>query len=134
MWRWQLDGAAVVILLAVMVAGGLGAAARLFLDGAVRDRTEVSGLGTVLVNLSGSLLLGLVAGLAAASVLPPPVRLVVGTGFLGGYTTFSTASVETVRLLQQRRWAAATLLGLGMLLAAVALAGVGMWLGLEVGG
>src|SRR4051794_3116933 len=117
-----------------MVAGGLGAAARLFLDGAVRERTEASGLGTVLVNLSGSLLLGLVAGLAAASVLPPPVRLVVGTGFLAGYTTFSTASVETVRLLQQRRWAAATLLGLGMLLAAVALAGVGMWLGLEVGG
>jgi CrcB protein len=129
-----VDGAAAVILLGVMVAGGFGAAARLLLDGAVRERTEVSGLGTVLVNLSGSLLLGLVAGLAAASLLPSPVRLVVGTGFLGGYTTFSTASVETVRLLQQRRWAAASLLGLGMLLAAVALAGAGMWLGLELGG
>ena len=120
-------------LLWLAVAGGLGAVARLVLDGAVRQRTGAAGLGTVLVNLTGSLLLGLLTGLAAASLLPETVRLVVGTGFLGGYTTFSTASVETVRLARQRRWAAAAGYGLGALVGAVVLAAAGMWLGLRLG-
>jgi fluoride exporter len=122
-----------VIVLWLAVAGGLGAVARLVLDGAVRERTGATVLGTMLVNLTGSLLLGLVAGLAAASVLPEALRLVLGTGFLGGYTTFSTASVETVRLVRQRRWAAAALHGLGMLVGSVALAGLGIWVGLQAG-
>jgi CrcB protein len=120
-----------VTLVWLALAGGLGAVARLLLDGAVRQRTEATGLGTMVINLTGSFLLGLVAGLTAASVSSETVRLVVGTGFLGGYTTFSTASVETVRLAQQRRWGAAALHGLGMLVGAVALAGAGMWLGLH---
>jgi CrcB protein len=123
-----------VILVWLALAGGLGAVARLVLDGAVRERTEATVLGTMLVNLSGSLLLGLVAGLASASVLPEGLRLVLGTGFLGGYTTFSTASVETVRLARQRRWAAAALHGPGMLVGSVALAGLGLWVGLQAGG
>jgi CrcB protein len=53
----------------------------------------------------------------------------VGTGFLGGYTTFSTASVETVRILQERRWGAGIAVSLGTLVAAIALAGLGLWLG-----
>ena len=122
-----------MIVVWLVVAGGLGAAARLVLDGAVRERTEAPGLGTMLVNLTGSLLLGLVAGVAAASVLPEALRLVLGTGFLGGYTTFGTASVETARLVQQRRWAAAALHGPGMLVGSVALAGAGLWLGLHAG-
>jgi fluoride exporter len=122
-----------VIVVWLAAAGGLGALARLVLDGMVRQRTEATGLGTMVINLTGSLLLGLVTGLAAASVLPEPFRLVLGTGFLGGYTTFSTASVETVRLVHQRRWAAAALHGLGMLVGSVALAAAGVWLGLHAG-
>jgi len=122
-----------VIVVWLAAAGGLGAVARLLLDGMVRQRTEATGFGTMVINLTGSLLLGLVTGLAAASVLPEALRLVLGTGFLGGYTTFSTASVETVRLAQQRRWAAAALHGLGMLVGSVALAGAGVWLGLHTG-
>jgi CrcB protein len=99
----------------------------------VRHRTEATGLGTMVINLTGSLLLGLVTGLAAASVLPGVLRLVLGTGFLGGYTTFSTSSVETARLVQQRRWAAAAVHGLGMLVGSVALAGAGLWVGLHAG-
>lgn len=110
------------------LAGGLGAMARLALDGAIRQRTGVGWLGTLVVNLTGSFLLGLVAGLATA-VLPGSVRLVVGTGLLGGYTTFSAASVETVRLAGQRRWLAAAAHGLGTALAAVALAAVGLGVG-----
>jgi len=121
-------------LLWLAVAGGLGAVARLVLDGAVRQRTGTALLGTVLINLSGSLLLGLLTGLAVASTLPEALRLVIGTGFLGGYTPFSTASVETVRLARQRRWATAAAHGLGVLVGAVLLAGAGLWLGLRLAG
>ena len=117
------------MLLWVALAGGLGAVTRLVLDGVARQRWGSHPWGTLLVNLSGSLLLGLVTGLVAGSVLPEPVRLVAGTGFLGGYTTFSTASVETVRLLRDGRRLAALLHGLGMLVGAVALAALGWWLG-----
>jgi CrcB protein len=119
----------VLIVLGVALAGGLGAAARLVLDGAVRQRIRDYPLGTLLVNLTGCLLLGLVTGLTAAAVLPPSAQRIVGTGFLGGYTTFSTAAVETVRLVRERRVAAALLHGLGMLVGGVALAALGWALG-----
>ena len=112
------------------LAGGVGSAARFFVDGVVRARTRGDfPLGTVLINLSGSLLLGFLTGLTASAPVPEAVRLVLGTGLLGGYTTFSTASFETVRLLQQRRFAAAAVNGLGTLVLAVALAAAGYLLG-----
>jgi hypothetical protein len=64
-------------------------------------------VGTTVINVTGSFLLGLLGGLALQHGLPTSWHLVLGTGFLGGYTTFITASVETVRLLQDRRWLAA---------------------------
>ncbi len=85
-----------------------------------------------MINISGSLILGLLTGLTIAHLLPDTVRLVVGTGFLGGYTTFSTASFETVRLVQERRVPAALLYGLGTLLATTAVAGLGLVIGLSV--
>ena len=118
----------------VALAGGVGAVLRLLLDGAIRARTgEGLPLGTAAINLSGSFVLGVVVGLSAHSVLAEPVHLVVGTGLLGGYTTFSTASFETVRLYTDRRWGAALANGLGMLVAGVACAGGGIWLGLAAG-
>jgi CrcB protein len=123
-----------VIALWVALAGGAGAVARFVLDGVIRARTGSRyPVGTTAINLSGSLLLGLVVGLAGV-VLPEPVRLVLGTGFLGGYTTFSTAAVETVRLAAERRSLAAWANGLGMLVAAVGLAALGLWLGLVIAG
>ncbi|MCP3426400.1 CrcB family protein [Rothia sp. AR01] len=114
-------------------AGGAGAVCRLVLDGVVRARTTGAiPWGTVLINLSGSFLLGLLTGLVGSRVLPEALLLVLGTGFLGGYTTYSTASFETVRLLQQRRWAAGVANGLGVLVTATAAAGLGLWLGAVV--
>lgn len=123
-----------MMVLWIALAGGVGAVARLVLDGVLRSRT--SGrypVGTVVINLSGSLLLGLVVGLTGA-LLPEAARLVLGTGFLGGYTTFSTAAVETVRLAGDRRWPAAWAHGLGMLVAGVGLAALGLGVGLALGG
>ena len=118
----------------VALAGGLGAVARLVLDGVLKTRTGAGyPVGTTVINLSGSLLLGLVVGLTGA-VLPSWARLVLGTGFLGGYTTFSTAAVETVRLAAERRHAAAWMNGLGMLVGATGLAALGLWVGLAIAG
>jgi CrcB protein len=119
-----------LLVLAVAVAGGIGAVARLVLDGVLRSRFAPNfPLGTTVINVSGSLLLGLVTGLALTHGLPTEWRVVLGTGFLGGYTTFSTASYETVRLAQQRRYRAALINGFGMMVLALAAAGLGLWLG-----
>jgi fluoride exporter len=97
-------------------------------DGEVRERVgSALPWGTWAINLSGSLALGLVAGLGVRLPAFAPWTLVLGTGFLGGFTTFSTAMIETVRLAQGRRLAAAGLNLFAMLAAGIALAGTGYW-------
>ena len=111
------------------LAGGLGAVARFVLDGFVRSRVGTSfPVGTVVINVTGSLVLGLVTGLVLAHTVAEPVRLVVGTGFCGGYTTFSTARVETVRLAQSGRHGAALANLLGTLGASVGACALGLLL------
>lgn len=115
---------------AMAVAGGFGAAIRLFVDGVIRNRVRIAyPLGTTIINVSGSLLLGFVTGLALEHVLSGDWKTILGTGLLGGYTTFSTASFETVRLIQERRAGAAVVNGIGMLVLSVAAAALGLWLG-----
>ncbi len=122
-------------LFVVALAGGLGAVARVVVDGEIRRRVgDGFPWGTAVINLTGSLLLGLVTGLFLGGLLPEPARVVIGTGFLGGYTTFSTAAVETVRLAEQRRYGQALAHGLGQLAAAVLLSAVGLVSGLALAG
>lgn len=116
-----------MIVLLVAVAGGFGAVARFVLDGVVTGRRRAGPgvpLGIMIINVSGSLLLGVVAGLATG-VLPERLHQIVGTGFLGGYTTFSTAAVDTMSLLRGRRRFSALVNGLGMLVLSVAAAALG---------
>ncbi len=113
------------VVLGVGVAGGVGAAARYLVDTslpqALRDRFPWGILG---INVSGSFALGLMLGLA----LDVPLLAVLSSGVLGGYTTFSTASVDTVRLLRQRRYGAALANGPGMLALTVGAAAAGLML------
>jgi CrcB protein len=96
-----------VIVVWVALAGGAGAIARYVLDDRIRARWPVTfPVGTLAINLSGSLLLGLLVGLVMAHGASVDLKTIAGTGFCGGYTTFSAASVETVRLAQQQRWVA----------------------------
>lgn len=119
-----------LVFLAAAVAGGVGAAGRLVVDGLIRSRsTTTYPVATMAINVSGSLLLGVVAGLVIGGVLPEHWQLIVGGGFLGGYTTFSTASFESVRLLQERRYLLSALNGLGMLILSVAAAALGLAIG-----
>ena len=114
----------------VALAGGVGAVSRFVVDGLVRTKVSAAfPVGTVLINVSGSFLLGLVTGLVLARAAPDALRLVVGTGFLGGYTTFSTASFETVRLVEQHRVGLALLNGVGTLITTACVAAGGFWLG-----
>ena len=86
----------------VGLAGSAGAAARFVSDGAVRARVASRvPVATIAINVSGSLLLGVLTGLVAFHHATSTLALVAGTGFCGGFTTFSTSSFETVRLLQQ---------------------------------
>lgn len=118
----------------ISVAGGLGAATRLVVDGLIRSRVAMAyPIGTTVINISGSLLLGFVVGLVDGGLMGGAWQAILGTGFLGGFTTFSTASFETVRLLADGRYRAAAANGLGMLVAAVAAAALGLWLGLLLG-
>ena len=88
--------------IAFVTAGAVGAPVRYLVDGAVGDRTEgVFPWGTFLINVTGSLLLGLLTGLALYHAFPKTPKVVLGTGFCGAYTTFSTFSFETVRLLEE---------------------------------
>jgi CrcB protein len=115
----------------IALAGGLGALARFRLDGWVRPRVgSAFPTGTVVVNVTGSFVLGVVTGLTLAHAVPDDLRLVLGAGFCGGYTTFSAASLETVRLVEQRRVGLALLNGVGTLVVTVCLAALGVWLGL----
>lgn len=119
-----------LVFAALVLAGGLGASARLLLDGIIRSHTRNAlPWGTITINLTGSFALGLLTGLASHHVLPHTVHQVLGAGFLGGYTTFSTASVETVRLVQEGKWVAGIVNGLGVLVAATAAAALGLWVG-----
>ena len=85
----------------LVVAGALvGAPLRLLADRvAVARRGRATGLGTLTVNVAGSAVLGLVLGLAAA---PSWVVALVGTGFCGTLTTFSTFGYDVVRLVEEK--------------------------------
>jgi CrcB protein len=87
---------------AFVVAAGIGAPGRYLLDGWVQNRTSGAfPWGTLTVNVTGCLALGVVAGLGLYHDLGPTARTVLGTGGLGAYTTFSTLTFETVRLAEE---------------------------------
>jgi CrcB protein len=120
----------VIVPLLVALAGGVGAVSRFVLDGLIRSRlSSLVPAGTMVINVSGSLLLGFVTGIVLVGAEPADFRVVLGTGFLGGYTTFSTAMIETVRLLQQRRWVAAGVNGVAMMILGLGAAVLGVFLG-----
>lgn len=77
------------------LAGALGALARYMLSGSVQARLDIDfPIGTLAVNLCGAFLIGVVAGIDSLQ----STATLIATGFLGGFTTFSTWMIETIRL------------------------------------
>lgn len=122
-----------VQIVLVAVAGGVGAGLRYVVDVVIqRGRRGVFPLGILIVNVTGSLALGIVTGLGDA--LAAPIVAILGVGLLGGYTTFSTVSTESALLLQtgRRDWGWVNLIGTAVI--CVIAAAVGLLVGGVIGG
>jgi CrcB protein len=124
-----------VTLVLIAAGGAAGAVARFLVDNAVLDRfSGAFPLGILVVNLSGTFVLGLLAALIIdRGVLPADLRSPLLVGFLGAYTTFSTLMLDSWRLFEDGlpmlalvNIAGSTVLGV------VAVVG-GLWLGRSLG-
>jgi CrcB protein len=86
----------------VCLGAAVGAPARYLTDRAIQSRHDsVFPWGTLAVNVVGSLVLGLLTGVAQGHAVPSAVRLGVGTGFCGALTTYSTFGYETLRMFEE---------------------------------
>lgn len=112
------------IFWAVAVGAALGGLARHYLSVAVQNRMGTGfPVGTLIINVTGSFLIGVFMRYAIQSGTSEEVRLLLTSGFCGGYTTFSTFSYETVTLLENGKYARAGLyVGASVLLALAATA------------
>lgn len=115
----------------VGLAGALGAVFRYLLGRFVAERVSSQfPLGTLLINITGAFLIGLLSALAGHKVISTSQQVILATGFLGGYTTFSTMSWEGIQLVR----GGSTTNGMLYLSGSVALGLVCATLGLVVGG
>lgn len=110
-------------LLIIAAAGGLGAGLRYVVDRMLSPARGRFPVGILVVNVSGSFALGVLTGLG--TLVAGQLALALGLGLLGGYTTFSTVSVESVLLAQRRRWRDAAFNLFGTLVLATTAAGLG---------
>jgi CrcB protein len=114
------------VWIAVALVGGLGASARLLLHRLIERRVgRAFPFGTFAINISGSLVLGLLIGLAVTGDL----LLIAGTATIGSYTTFSTWMLETQRLAEDGKLRGATLNIVASLVLGVAAAALGRAIG-----
>ena len=113
-------------LVAVVLAGALGAGSRVVVDHVVTRlvRWTVQA-GTLVINVTGSAVAGVLAGWVARHGLDEGIRVVVGSGFLAAYTTFSTFAVESLRLLEEGELRSAALSVAAQVVLSGAAAGLG---------
>jgi fluoride exporter len=115
----------IAVWAAVLLLGGAGAVLRFLVDRAIARRVaQAFPFGTLTVNLSGAVLLGLLAGLT----LSYHVSLLAGTAFIGSYTTFSTWMLETQRLAEERQLSLAVANIVVSVVLGVAAAMAGQWI------
>ena len=115
-------------IVSICLGASLGALLRWFLAGRLNPLHASLPLGTLAANLLGGYLVGVaVAYFAERPDLPPELRLLVITGFLGGLTTFSTYSAEVVTLMNEARFVAAFSVAVVHLAGSFALTALGIW-------
>jgi fluoride exporter len=121
----------VILAIAVGIAAALGAACRYLVDQVFQHQHDQEWpWGTFVINVTGSLLLGLTLGLATHHGLPPVPTTLIGVGLLGGYTTWSTYLWESLALAEAGVLGQAALNVLGSLAAGCAAAAAGFALAL----
>ena len=92
--------------LLVMAGGAMGAAGRYHLGRLVFHLAPLGyPIGTLVANLTGGFLMGVLAGvLARSNFIDEPWRLLLGVGLLGGFTTFSAFSLEVLNMIERNEW------------------------------
>jgi fluoride exporter len=114
-------------VLLVALGGGLGAAGRFGVSLAMPVRGDAWPWATFTINVTGSLLIGLLAGwLATRGDAGEPWRLFLGVGVLGGFTTFSAYSLETMRMIERNDWMGASLYSIGSMIVGLLAVGLGL--------
>jgi fluoride exporter len=113
-------------LLLVMLGGALGSLARYGVGlGVAQIFGSTFPLGTLIINISGSFLLGILVSLSGPMAISSGTRLFLATGLCGGFTTFSTFSVETLNLMEKGSYGLALVYLLGNLMGGILAAWVG---------
>jgi CrcB protein len=113
---------------AVALIGGAGSVIRFLADGVLSAAGRGFPVGTTVVNISGALILGLLAGLA----LSHDQALLAGTAAVGSYTTFSTWMLEVQRLSEERQYRKVIISVAGSLVLGVAAAALGRLIGAQL--
>jgi fluoride exporter len=118
------------ILLAVALGGALGSLARYFVAGAVQSAAWPGfPWGIFVVNISGGFIMGLIVEASALKFsLSPDLRAFLTIGILGGYTTFSTFSLDSVLLIQRGAYGAAAAYITGSAILSIGALFAGLWL------
>ena len=117
------------ILLAVAVGGGLGALLRYFAAGAIQSAANPFPIGILVVNVTGGFIMGLIVALGALKLqLSPELRAFLTTGILGGYTTFSTFSLDSALLIERGAYGMAALYIAGSTLLSIFALFAGLWI------
>ncbi len=110
--------------------GALGAMARYGVDIFMVNRFAATYIGTFIVNVTGSFLLGIFIGLGVSQIQwPPEIRNLFAVGFLGSYTTFSTLSVATILLAHKGELMSASINLAATILFGLAVAAFGFYIG-----
>ncbi len=114
-------------VLLVALGGGLGAASRFGVSLAVPARADAWPVATFGINVAGSLLIGLLAGwLSTRGDAAEPWRLFLGVGVLGGFTTFSAYSLETMHMIERNDWVGASTYSIGSVIAGLIAIAIGL--------
>ncbi len=118
------------VLLAVAVGGGLGSLLRYFVAGAIQSAAWPGyPWGIFIVNITGGLAMGIIVEMAALKMsMTPEVRAFLTVGVLGGYTTFSTYSLDSVLLIQRGAYASAAAYIVGSVVLSILALFAGLWL------
>jgi CrcB protein len=117
------------IAAAVAVGGALGSLLRYYLAGAIQPAGSVFNWGIFIVNITGGLVMGLIVEASALKLnLAPEMRAFLTVGVLGGFTTFSTFSLDSALLLQKGEYALAA----GYIIGSVALSILALFAGLWI--
>ena len=114
---------------AVGVGGGIGTLARYYIAGWIQAAGSAFPWGIFVVNITGGLLMGIIVEASALKLnLSPELRAFLTVGVLGGYTTFSTFSLDSVLLLQKGEYAQAAFYVIGSVVLSILALFAGLWI------